>query len=87
MSEEEIVGELRREAAAGIAKLRESNPDEYKKFTDWTRQRGIGKLDELEATALRGLNTKIKKHLDAAEAESPDATGSGDAGAEAEAAD
>jgi hypothetical protein len=88
MSEEEIVGELRREAAGSIAKLRESNPDEYKKFTDWTRQRGIGKLDELEATALRGLNTKIKKHLEAAEAESPDAApGSGDAGAEAEAAD
>jgi hypothetical protein len=88
MSQEEITGELRREAAAGIAKLRESNPDEYKKFTDWTRQRGIGKLDELEATALRGLTTKIKKHLEAAlKLKAPTPQGESDAGAEAEAAD
>lgn len=71
-SPEEVKAELQREAAAGIAKLRADHPEAYRKFTDWTRQRGIGKLDELDATALRGLTTKIKKSLQDAEAETGD---------------
>lgn len=60
---EQVKGELLRAASAGIATLRTDHPEAYKAFADWGRQRGIGKLEELDATALRGLTTKVEKML------------------------
>lgn len=92
MSQEQATTDLRREVAAGIATLREHHPEEYKEFTDWARQRGIAGIEELDMTKLRGLDTKVKKHLAAAaegaeEEIGPDADRESAPGPEAEVAD
>lgn len=84
---EQVKNELLREASEGIATLRADYPEAYKQFSEWGRQRGIGKLEDLDSTALRGLATKVRKTLeDAAKAAEEAAEAEGE-GAEAEAAE
>jgi hypothetical protein len=61
------VQQMRAEAAETVTKLKTGYPEAFARFQEWAAGRGIGKLSEVDPTALRGLLTKVKRELSEAQ--------------------
>lgn len=59
---------LRKRVAEMYAAL-QARPEEFATFQAWAKERKLGKLNEIEGAALKGLARKLQKMLDAAEPE------------------
>jgi len=68
--EQEVITELRQQAATAIGALKEEFPDQFEDFKKWAQERGIGQLNEItDQVKLRGLVTKAERELQDARAE------------------
>jgi hypothetical protein len=58
--------ELREQAAGLVRQLQENAPDKFKEFTDWAKERGLGRLADTTSPALRGVVRQLERKLDEA---------------------